>query len=526
MSERPVLGIDLGTTYTCVAHLDDTERVSVLPNSEGDLTTPSVVYFEDTGTVTVGKFAKKELDLRPDRVVELIKRHMGEEGYTVRIGEQELYPQAISALILRSVVQDALSDLGRPIPDEGVLADAVITVPAYFGAAERQATIDAGRMAGLNVLTIINEPTAAAIAHGLLGTGEERVVLVYDLGGGTFDVTIIKVSAEQIRVVATGGDHRLGGADWDERIQDLLAEDFAAQYPQVGDPREDLDTSSHLGLLSEEAKMALTRRDSYTVTVSARGERARIDVSRHAVIERTADLVGRTLEHTRHVLEQARAKGVTRVDELLLVGGMSRSPAIAQRLAEEFPELPEPRLTDPDQIVAKGAALFAAHSVAELDDDAGPRPTGGHGLPARAVPAIINVTSKGYGVKVVDSPQDGVGHIEWLVRPNDELPASPRGTFRTISHDQQEVNVRVYESSTDVLTGVLAEHLLLVEGQLVGLPPGQPAGQPIEIAYTLGDDAILRIRASSQQRELSLEARISGATPQDVMNAPLPDIQR
>ena len=228
---RLVLGIDLGTTYSCVARLDENERVIVVPNSNGEYTTPSVVYYEDSGNVVVGTFAKKELDQDPDNVVALIKRHMGVANYTVRVGDQDLYPQQVSAIILRSVVEDALTERGVDIPQDGPLADVVITVPAYFGAAERAATVDAGTIAGLNVLNIINEPTAAAIAYGVVNAEDPRTVLVYDLGGGTFDVTVIKVSENEIRVIATGGDHELGGVDWDQRIKDMLAEEFTVQYP-------------------------------------------------------------------------------------------------------------------------------------------------------------------------------------------------------------------------------------------------------------------------------------------------------
>ena len=425
MSDKPVLGIDLGTTYSCVARLDDNERVTVLPNSDGDYTTPSVVYYEGSGNVIVGKFAKKELEQHPDSVVSLIKRHMGEPDYTTGVGDKKLYPQEVSAVILRFVVEDALSELGVEIPADGPLADVVITVPAYFGAAERSATVDAGKIAGLNVLNIINEPTAAALAYGVAKAGGQRTVLVYDLGGGTFDVTVIKVSENEIRVIATGGDHSLGGADWDERIKDMLAEEFAAQYPDKGDPRTDLDTGSSLGVIAEDVKKTLQKKESTTVTLIAHGERAKIELSRAGVLERTDDLVARTFEFTRQVLETAKAKGVNQIDDLLLVGGMSRFH-IAQRLNEKFPELPEPRLMDPDQIVAKGAALFAAHRVAELDDldpesEQRDRPK----LPGITSLNIINVTSKGYGARVVKDESDKVGHIVWLIHPNDEIPARP-----------------------------------------------------------------------------------------------------
>lgn len=526
---RPVLGIDLGTTYSCVASLDQNQRVSVLPNQEGDLTTPSVVFFEASGNVLVGKFAKNELKNEQDRVVALIKRHMGEDGYTVEVNGKQRYPQEVSAIILRQVVEDALAALSLEIPADGPLADVVITVPAYFGAAERQATRDAGEMAGLNVLNIINEPTAAAIAYGLVSAGKDRTVLVYDLGGGTFDVTIIQVSASEIRVVATGGDHRLGGADWDARLVTLIAEKFREQHPDQ-DPLLDLDAAGTIELLAEEAKKALTRRESYPDTVTAGGERARIEITRQELEACTADLLGRTLDFTKDVLGHARDKGVDRIDDLLLVGGMSHSPAVKQRLMAEFPDLPTPQLADPDQIVAKGAALFAAHSVAESDGSAGGGSRGKRGLPGESrLPTIVDVTSKGYGVAVVrDKARSHTDlMVSWLIRPNDEIPASPRETFYTIKDNQTAVEIEVYESTTDILSEELADNLKLVDGVLQGLPPGLPADQPIDVSFNLGGDGMLHITATaSNGKQLKLNAKISGLVPDEVKNAPLPPALR
>ncbi|RLK54190.1 Hsp70 family protein [Actinokineospora cianjurensis] len=527
MTARPKLGIDLGTTYTCVAALNEYGQASVLPNQEGDLTTPSVVYYERGGNVIVGKFAKNELKSDPDRVVSLIKRHMGEEGYTVEVDGKELYPQQVSSVILRQVVEDALGNLGLDVPSTGPLAEVVITVPAYFGAAERQATRDAGEMAGLSVVNIINEPTAAAIAYGLLSGGTERTVLVYDLGGGTFDVTIIKVSAAQIKVVATGGDHSLGGADWDQRLSELIAAKFQEQHPDADDPRYDQDAVGSIDLLAETAKKALSRRETYVDTLSASDRRAKLEISREEFEQATADLVDRTIDFTRDVVEQARAKGVTKVDEVLLVGGMSHSPVIKRRLAEALTDLPEGRLTDPDQIVAKGAALFAATSVSEGSDGSGAdsRPLTVRGAP---VPTIVDVTSKGYGVAVVRDRKRSMEDliVAWLIKPNDEIPVDIKETLYTVSVDQPTMQIQVFESTTDQLSENLSDHVQLVTGDLTNLPAG-PAGEPVAITFALGSDAILRIRAvAANGSDLALEAKISGQIPDEVKRSPLPTIVR
>lgn len=527
MSDRPVLGIDLGTTYSCVARLDEYGRPEVLPNLDGELTTPSVVYFEMGASVVVGEAAKNELRREPDRVVQLIKRHMGEDDYHVEIDGEAYLPQQVSAIILRSIVEGALSAAGLTLPDDGPLADVVITVPAYFGNAERQATRDAGKIAGLNVVNIINEPTAAAIAYGTTTQGGPANVLVYDLGGGTFDVTVIQVTSEEVRVIATDGDHSLGGADWDVMLQDLLAEKYAAEHLDKGDPRTDDSAAGELVILAEAAKRDLSRKEKYRTSVTAHGERAAVEVTRAEYEKVTSGLVERTLDFTRSIIEVAQKKGITDFGAVLLVGGMSRSPVIARRLTETFQWLPKPQLADPDLIVAKGAVLFAAHSVRESSEEPAEMSDQGIGpyLPTN-LSRIVNVSSKGYGVAVVDGPLDKVGYIEWFVKPNDSIPCQSKMTLRTVHAGQVAVDVSVFESPTAVLGSEINANKLLVKGELEGLPPRQPAGQPVHVEFVLGDDGILHIRAEAANgRELRLEAWISGSTPPDALGKPLPDIQ-
>lgn len=537
MSGRPVLGIDLGTTYSCVARLDSYGRPEILPNLDGELTTPSVVYFENDASVVVGEAAKNELLREPDRVIDLIKRYMGSDDYRLVIDDESYLPQRVSAIILRSLVEGALTAAGEPVPAQDQIADVVITVPAYFGAAERQATRDAGQMAGLNVLNIINEPTAAAIAYGATSAGVTANVLVYDLGGGTFDVTVIQVSAEEVRVVATDGDHALGGANWDAMLQDLLAEKYLAVHPDRGDPRTDDSAVGELSLLAEAAKRDLSRKEKYRTSVTAHGERAPVEVTRAEYEDLTAGLIERTIDFTRSIIEKAAEKNIDRFDAVLLVGGMSRSPAVARRLGEAFGQLPAAQLTDPDLIVAKGAALFAARSVLETEYDpsassgldeqgeAGPRLDPRPFFPG-PVPRIINVSSKGYGIRAVDGPDDRVGHVEWLIQPNDPIPCSPQESFRTVHAGQTAVDISVFESPTTDLDDEIEANKLLIEGTLEGLSADQPAGQPLNVDFELGDDGILHVRARSENgKELTLEARISGATPAADLFKPLPSIQ-
>jgi molecular chaperone DnaK len=528
MAPLPVLGIDLGTTYSCVAHLGEYDRPVALLNYEGDYTTPSVVYFEDDGNAVVGKQAKNELGRRPERVVQHIKRKMGVPDFFIEMDGRDYYPPQISSLILESVVSDALATLGLEVPPEGPLADVVITVPAYFGGAERAATKTAGELARLNVLSIINEPTAAAIAHGLSSGPEKRTVLVYDLGGGTFDVTVVEASNEVIRAVATGGDRTLGGADWDEMVKHLVLDRFREQCPDAEDPLSDAEAVGELALKAEDAKQSLTRTTKCGMSFTANTARASFDITRQEFEELTEDLVERTLRYTELVLDAARDKGVDHLNEVILVGGMSKVPVIAARLTERlrarFPSAPAPRLVDPDQIVAKGAALFAASKVQEEYHSDNPD---SRLLPAPAVPKIENITSRGYGVKAVRNEQDTVGYVSWLIQPNDQLPAAPKESYKTAYANQTAVEFIVYESATNVLDDAIDVNTELVRGMMEGLPPGQPKGQPINVTFQLGDEGILKIIAEGPAgRELRLEYTLPGEVPAAELAKPLPSLAK
>jgi molecular chaperone DnaK len=533
VTDLPALGIDLGTTYSCVARLDDLKPIA-LTNGDGDKTTPSIVYFEPGGEVVVGKHAKNELAIHPERVVQHIKRHMGVDGFSIDIDGRSYYPPQISAIILELLVTDALSELGIDVPESGPLANVVITVPAYFGGAERAATKSAGDLARLNVVSIINEPTAAAVAYGLTKGDERRNVLVYDLGGGTFDVTVVDASSAEVRAIATGGDRELGGADWDIRLKSWVLDQFREDHPDAPDPEEDIEAVGELDIRVEDAKRALSRSQKFSINFTANTFRGSYEITRDAYEDLTADLVDRTLHQTELVLEEAKKKGITTLDEVIMVGGMSRMPVLAQRLEEmlkkRFDTAPTPRVTDPDEIVAKGAALFAASAVAVGESYGGGPGSGGSSaqnayLPAPSVPKLVNITSRGYGVKAVHGEHDTVGYVSWLIRPNDELPTAPQETYYTIYPNQTEVNIAVFESATNVLNEDITVNSELIAGILSGLSPNKPARQPIEVTFRLGDEGILEILAlgPSGQR-LILEYRLPGQVPDDELAKPLPNI--
>ena len=351
MAEGPkrVYGIDLGTTYSAIAYVDEHGKPVIIANQESERITPSVVLF-DGNNIIVGNTAKESAKVEPHRVVSRIKQHMGDPNFVFEYEGQSFSPEDISSFILRKVVGDAEIALGEPI------TDVVITCPAYFGTAEREATANAGRLAGLNVRAILNEPTAGAIAYGL-EQGEDQVVLVYDLGGGTFDITMIEIKDR----LDPGDLHRrrsrLGGVLWDEAVVMYLAEQFQAQTGEASDPLDDPEVLNDLFLQAERGKKTLTQRDKAPFRVTHAGQQARVELDRAKFEEITRHLLDRTIELTHEMLADARDKGYTRFDKIIMVGGATRMPQVRNRLVGEFNV--EPELYDPDEAVAKGASLYA-----------------------------------------------------------------------------------------------------------------------------------------------------------------------
>ena len=370
MKSEKIIGIDLGTTYSCVAYIDEIGKPVVLPNSDGEFTTPSAVHFENEDNIIVGRQAKNSSKVDPGRVAEYFKRSMGDPSFTFDVDEQSYRPEQISAYVLRKLVQDASQSLGEEI------TDVIITCPAYFGVNEREATKNAGAIADLNVRHILNEPTAAAIFYGLNRAQKDQVVLVYDLGGGTFDITVIALQGGNINVVVTGGNFYLGGKDWDDVITEYFAAEFSNAHPDKGSPLD--NPYSHQDILkgAEQAKISLTTKEKYKSPVLHEGERALVELTREKFEELTSELLERTITMTRDVIEEARAKGYEKIDQIILVGGSSKMPSVARRIKEEFGL--EPQLLEPDLAVAKGAALMGLKILAGDKNRRGSRRAAGH----------------------------------------------------------------------------------------------------------------------------------------------------
>ena len=342
-----VLGVDLGTTFSAMSVVNQYGKPEIITNAEGFPTTPSVVHFYDEDACVVGDEAVKMVVIDPENVVRFIKRHMGEEDFSLEFFGRDHTPQEISALILRKLKEDAEELLGTTIND------AVVTVPAYFNSAQRGATAEAGAIAGLNVLSIINEPTAAAIAYGLDRIGGSRKLLVLDLGGGTFDVTVMEIQGTKLSTLASDGNAELGGKDWDDRLLNHVAEEFYEKFQL--DPRDDAAPYQELYERCLHAKISLSSKERAVIPVNYRGKRMAVRVTRDLFEELTADLVQQCEDTAEIVLEKAKL-GWTALDDVLLVGGSTRMPMIRGMLKRLSGKDPADGV-NPDECVALGASL-------------------------------------------------------------------------------------------------------------------------------------------------------------------------
>jgi molecular chaperone DnaK (HSP70) len=534
MSDRSVrvFGIDLGTTYSAVAYVDESGRPTVCRNTDGLDTTPSVVFFENESNVVVGSVAKNSAVTHPDRVVELIKRAMGTEATFEYDGKRHT-PESISALILRQLAQDAATHT------HGEVDRVVITVPAYFGMLERDATRKAGQIAGLDVIGIVPEPVAAALHYGVTTGATDQTILVYDLGGGTFDTTVIRVSEQEIEVLCTDGNDHLGGADWDGRLSDHLLKRFTEQAPPGTDPEEDEEFLQALRTTSEDVKRQLSRAESRPVALRGAGVAVRIDVTRAQFEELTKDLLDQTVDIVRRTLDTlARKHPGAEIDEVLLVGGSTQMPAVRERLRAEFGW--QPKLHDPHLAVAKGAALFAlgrvvhkevaearerattAAEAASTVDDAVNTVAAQTGISAgllhgMATQQTRNVLPKSFGVKLVDTAdpdwrqQPTRYYVEHLVHANDTLPVTQELTASTVEDGQRAVKIELYEQSGVVEGRDLAENKALNVGKdndtIDGLP-SLPAGSPVDITMSVDEEGLLTLSATERSTGKSLQVQI------------------
>jgi molecular chaperone DnaK len=531
MSAKRVYGIDLGTTYSCIAYVDEHGKPVVLANSEGEATTPSVVYFEKAGQTVVGQPAKDAVPVRPDLCVATVKRAMGDAHFERTFHGQTFRPQDISSFILRKLARDAEKITGDKVED------VVITCPAYFGTTEKEATKQAGVLAGLNVHYVIPEPTAAALAYGIDQT-EDQVILVYDLGGGTFDVTLIEIKTGAITVLCTGGDRELGGKDWDDVIVRFFAAKFAEATGTSADKLlDDTETYQELLAAAEKCKKALSSRDSVVEAVRFDADREKVELTRAEFDRLTLPLLERTLSLTQQEVDKVRAKGYSRIDKLLLVGGSTYMPQVIDAVKARFRM--DVRQFDPNQAVAKGAAIFgykchldeeikrrlagAGQAAADVDlgaldpaqvEKAQSEVARAHGMSLGGLKQMVekkitNVTSKTFGLVVWNKADR---EVVWnLIERDSPVPCSLTETFETREEGQVQVDLRCMEST---LAGERESEVASCNGigsTVLVLGGPLPKGAPLEVTFTLGPDGLLMVHGKDLTGGTKVDAKFETA---------------
>jgi molecular chaperone DnaK len=510
MSHRKAVGIDLGTTFSAVAHIDAYGKPQIVPNSENERITPSVILFDDSGVI-VGSIAKNSAVAEHEKIVDFVKREIGKpKEHFHREFEEKVYSaEELSALILKKLKGDAEKYLKQPV------TDAVITVPAYFNDAERTATITAGQLAGLNVLQIINEPTAAALAYGLDKLDDNQTVFVFDLGGGTFDVTIMRIEGHKIDIIATNGDHRLGGKDWDDVIVNFVAEEFDRAHGE--NPLLDLQSYQDLQSRALAAKVQLSSRPRTAMVHHHNGKSVKVDLTREEFEQKARHLVEKCKTICEIVMQEGNMKWA-QVDKILLVGGMTRMPMVREMISQLSPA---PMVSDvnPDEAVAMGAAIQATLSMLREEETSGEKLLADNTREQFSsrdgrLMQVNDITSHTLGVVLWDET-----HLEEyvfpMIRKRTAIPAAAKNSFGTANANMPRAVVKIVEGES-TLPGECTP-LGVCD---IKLPPLLPKGSPVQLSYEYNANQVLEVavEACGNRSMLSIE-RNTGLAEKDIAEA-------
>lgn len=475
MSELSAVGIDLGTTYSSIAIVDAQGQPEIIPNAESERLTPSAVFF-DEDAIVVGQIAKDAAATSPDEVVMFVKRQMGNPHWYFSHDGQRHTPADISAMVLAKLKRDAERYVNRPLPY------AVITVPAYFDDDRRRATMAAGEIAGFKVLELLNEPTAAGIAFGLERSQKEETVLIYDLGGGTFDVTVMRVSGKVINVLASDGDHQLGGKDFDDAIMKFAVGQFIQEHGF--DPTMDPLTAGEVRAQAEKAKRELSKRSKTLFMLRAQGKSSRVEISGEQFASLIKPKLDTTLTIVRSALNSAKLQPAA-IDRILLIGGSTRVLAVHDALAQFFGRQPDASV-NPDEAVALGAALMAAKKVTDIRSEDVPPPI----IEKVGGLEITDVTSHSLGIEAfVPGTQQRINSI--LINANTPIPVEVSKEFITTIPGQTAIKVTIYQGEfQDVaLCNPIGDFTL------GGLPPNRLAGRKVRVTISCGTSGVVNVTA-------------------------------
>ena len=492
-----VVGIDLGTTFSAIAHVNDHGQPEVITNDDNDRSTPSVIWFDEDNIITIGKDAKANARAVPEEIVEFVKREMGQskEEFFREFNGKAYSAEELSALILAQLKKDAEVDLNTEV------TDAVITVPAYFKEAEREATRNAGKIAGLNVLQVMNEPSAAALAYGVDQLNSEQTVFVFDLGGGTFDVTVMKISESKVQMLATDGDQRLGGKDWDDKIIQHVAEIFENEHGEK--PLEDLATYQDFQSRAIEAKHVLSKKQKTTIVCGYNGNFINVELTREKFEELTVELVKKCRDTCTKVLSESEIAWED-IDTLLLVGGSTRMPMVQEMIAAISGKADNPQRVNPDEAVALGAAIQGTFhqlidpdpTVAEnISEETRRKYYGPHGISM----TVIDGATHNLGIVIVNDQREKIIHL--MIPKMTPVPCEVSDRFGTVEANMNSVLIEVVQAlEQDQLVAELVTAGTFDDEYKIGectleLPSGLPKGAPIDVTYKYNDDQILEVRA-------------------------------
>lgn len=502
---KPVVGIDLGTTFSAIAFIDEFDKPVVIPNQENKPITPSVVNFYDKDTFVVGDEAVNRLIADQDNTVSFIKRRMGEPGFKLNIHGEDYTPQKVSALILAKLKRDAENYFQNQGLDIEV-KDAVITVPAYFGMEQKGATKEAGELAGLNVLMIMNEPTAAALAFGINKLGKDQTVFVFDLGGGTFDVTILEVKGNEINMIASDGSPELGGKDWDDVLLSCCSTAFKEKYGE--DPQDDPNSYQELYERVLKAKISLSKLPKAQIQVSHIGKRDNMEITRDKFEDLSRDLLAQCKSLSERVLEKANKKW-NNIDTVLLVGGSTYMPMVRSMIKQISGKEPSTDI-NPDHCVAVGAAFQARYRVVEeqvikVKEEKGEKEAEKvkkvllGGLPDVKIKECV---SKSLGIIVLND--DGKEVVAEMIPEMTEIPCRLEADFGYAHDDQTAIRAEITEGQGTIRDEVSIVGELLLEN----LPPRRK-GTPIKVIYTYNRDKTLDVEVIDVETSKKGQGRVA-----------------